>query len=433
MATALHIPAAPMDLRTLHQRMGRVYHQPVRVHSFTNKRFTVNFRVPLEDLRRILPEPIEPDEIGSTGLGMLSMCACDFWVSRMGWVPIPPVRNNDMLCRISAKIRKAGQEYRAYYTLRSDSSSKFLGFFGRRFSHFRKQVSEFTRIDNGKVYSLECRADDPLCRGMLSAEMASVTKEKPPTTIFADVTEAKEFVFDLDGSCGYNYDRGMLSFQKIDYPPWDMYFCHQARYEFPLIDYLVETYGLRAEARLPPLHEGDGAGLGDVLDVSTREGPVTIWTVGYGKWPVKSRAERLVAALKANGITRVVDTRLNPCASDPTPGRPYGPKPWNLQEGRNGIVGLLNDAGIAYEWIAELGNPQRQDPEMTILRSHLADAEGGWPVHRGLDRLAGIVSRADQRVALLCACDDPAKCHRTVIALALADGDLGRPMEVREI
>jgi hypothetical protein len=247
MSIALESSTAPMDVRALHERMGRVYHQPVRVHSFTNKRFTVNFRLPLEQLRRIVPEPIRLDEIRDTGLGMLSMCACDFWVARLGWLPIPPVRNNDMLCRVSTRIRKGGQDFRAYYTLRSDSSSRFLGFFGRRFSHFRKQVSPFERVDDGAHYSLECRADDPLCRGRFLAVMASVTKEKPTTTVFRDVEEAKEFVFDLDGSCGYSYERGMLSFQKIDYPPWDMYFCHDYRYGFPLIEYLSAAFGLEIE------------------------------------------------------------------------------------------------------------------------------------------------------------------------------------------
>jgi len=247
MGIAVGSSAAPMDIRALHRRMGRVYHQPVRVRSFTNKRFTVNFRVPLDQLRRIVPDPIDVDEIGGTGLGMLSMCACDFWVSRLGLLPIPPVRNNDMLCRVSTKIRKGSEVHRAYYTLRSDSSSPFLGFFGRRFSHFRKQVSPFVRVDDGVRYSLECRAADPLCRGRFTAEMASVTKEKPATTVFADVDEAKKFVFDLDGSCGYCYERDMLSFQKIDYPPWDMYFCHEYSYEFPLMDYVCGTFGLDAE------------------------------------------------------------------------------------------------------------------------------------------------------------------------------------------
>ncbi|MGH8655126.1 MAG: hypothetical protein ACREYE_24475 [Gammaproteobacteria bacterium] len=147
MSTTVTAVAEPMDIRTLHERMGRVYHQPVRVHSFTNKRFTVNFRVPLEQLRRVVPPAVELDEIRDTGLGMFSLCTCDFWVSRFGWLPIPPVRNNDMLCRFSTKIRKGSKVSRAYYTLRSDSSSQFLGFFGKRFSHFRKQVSPFMRVD----------------------------------------------------------------------------------------------------------------------------------------------------------------------------------------------------------------------------------------------------------------------------------------------
>jgi hypothetical protein len=247
MSTTLETRSEPVDNRAFHERMGRVYHQPVRVHSFTNKRFTVNFRVPLEQLRHIVPATIQLDAIRDTGLGMLSMCACDFWVSWFGWLPIPPVRNNDMLCRVSAKVRKRDRVYRAYYTLRSDSSSRFLGFFGKRFSHFRKQVSSFVRVDDGTRYMLNCQAVDPLCGGKLEAAMASVTKEKPDTTVFADIEEAKQFVFDLDGSCGYHYGRDMLSFQKIDYPPWDMYFCHGFSYQFPLIDYLCETYDLRAE------------------------------------------------------------------------------------------------------------------------------------------------------------------------------------------
>ena len=212
-----------------------------------------------------MPERIDLDEIPGTELGMFSMCACDFWVSRLGLVPIPPVRNNDMLLRVSTKIKKGGSVYRTYYTLRSDSSSHFLGFFGKRFSHFRKQVSEFVRVDDGTTYSLENRATDPLCRGKFTAIMASITKDKPQTTDFADVDAAKKFVFDLDGSSGYSYERDMLSFQKIDYPPWDMYFCHEYRYDFPLMDYLNETFGLEPRAGLRLVHEEHRADLGHVL------------------------------------------------------------------------------------------------------------------------------------------------------------------------
>jgi len=247
MSTAVESRVEPMDIRALHERMGRVYHQPVRVHSFTNKRFTVNFRVPLAQLRRIVPQPVELDEIRDTGYGVVGMCACDFWVSRLGWLPIPPVRNNDMLCRISARVRKGPKVYRGYYTLRSDSSSRLLGFLGSRFSHFRKRTSPFERIDDGAQYALRCHAADPLCRGELRALVASAGKQAPASTVFKDIQEATDFVFNLDGSCGYDYGRNMLSFQKIDYPLWDMYFCHEYEYKFPLMDYLAETFDLDME------------------------------------------------------------------------------------------------------------------------------------------------------------------------------------------
>ena len=235
------------ELASLQQRMGRVNHQPVSVRSFTNKRFTVNFRAPIDHVRRLLPSSIEPDEIPGTGLGMFGMCACDFWVTRFGWVPVPKIQNNDMLLRVSARITKNGVNKRAFYTISSNSSSPLLGYLGTRYSHFRKRVSTFSRIDDGKIYHLKCTDDDPVAGGNLTAQMNSVCKERPESTIFTDIKAATDFIFNLDGSCGYNFERKMLSFQKIDYPEWDMYFCHDAKYEFPLLDHLIGEFNIDAE------------------------------------------------------------------------------------------------------------------------------------------------------------------------------------------
>jgi hypothetical protein len=158
-----------------------------------------------------------------------------------------------------------------------------------------------------------------------------------------------------------------------------------------------------------------------------------IWTVGSGAWPAGTRAERLVAALSGRRVTRLIDVRHSPCASDPEPGRPYGPKPWNLQAGRAGIVGLLDGAGIAYEWLVELGNPQRRDPAMAILRSQLADLDGGWPIHRGLARLAEIVRKPGEVVAVLCACAEAGSCHRTLIAQALNEAHFGGRLTIQDV
>jgi hypothetical protein len=97
------------------------------------------------------------------------------------------------------------------------------------------------------MYSLECRASDPMCHGKFTATMASVVKDKPTSTVFNDVDSAKDFIFELDGSCGYEYKRKMLSFQQIEHSPWDMYFCHEYRFDFPLLDALCTTFGLAAE------------------------------------------------------------------------------------------------------------------------------------------------------------------------------------------
>ena len=138
-----------IDVGGLHDGMGRVNSQPISVSSYTNKRFTVNYRVPVEELRRIMPAALEVEEIGSTGFGLISMCACDFQVVKLGAMPVPPIRNNDMLCRVSVRIRKGSRLYRAYYTLHSESSSRFLGLSGGYFSHFRKRRSPFRRVDDG--------------------------------------------------------------------------------------------------------------------------------------------------------------------------------------------------------------------------------------------------------------------------------------------
>lgn len=234
-------------VRQLHERLGRVGYQPVGVASYTNKRLTVNYRVPVEQLRQLVPEPLRVETIRDTGMGLLSQCVCDFTVHRLGPLPIPPTPANEMLCRISVQVPKHGEWHRAYYTLRSDTSSRLLGTLGGYFSHFRKAISDITKRDSDGVYELTCRAADPIADGHFRADLASLSREAPPTSAFADVAEATDFVFQLAGSCGYSYATNQLSFQKIEYPEWDIQFCHSADYHFNLLNHLFETYGLDAE------------------------------------------------------------------------------------------------------------------------------------------------------------------------------------------
>lgn len=230
--------------RSLQERLGRVFHQPLNVESWTNKRITVNYRVPLEQLNQLLPRCVSAEEIRDTGTGMLSMCACDFSVTKFGPVPVPRIHTNEMLCRISVTVPKNGQQRRAYYTLRSDTSSSVLGLCGGYFSHFRKATSSFDRVDDGDTYALQCRADDSLCNAALTASMDAISDNPPDTTVFEDVSEATEFVLELDGSCGFNFAQEKLSFQEIEYPDWDVSFCHECSLDSSLVDHLATAYDL---------------------------------------------------------------------------------------------------------------------------------------------------------------------------------------------
>lgn len=236
-----------MEIGEFHERMGKVWNQPVDVSSFTNKRITVNFRAPVEELERVLPSVIRVDEIGSTGYGMISMCACDFWVNRIGLLPVAGLHAKEMLCRMSAIVRKRGRDYRAYYTLRSDSSSWLLGTLGRHFSHFRKNISQFHKVDDGKIYELKCQPTDEIAQGHLRAELAGISKDRPETTLFDSIDDAIAHVYEVDGSCGYSFTKHMLSFQPLTHPDWDISFCHDVQFQFSLLDYICDEFKIAAE------------------------------------------------------------------------------------------------------------------------------------------------------------------------------------------
>lgn len=144
----------------------------------------------------------------------------------------------------------------------------------------------------------------------------------------------------------------------------------------------------------------------------------TLFTIGYNAWAVRERMERMGQALVGAGVTTLVDVRHSPCPSDPSGRTMYGPKPWTLQQD-GGIVAELEKLGLSYAWLPELGNPQKNDREMSILRWHLADKQHAWPVHRGLLQLGHLVK--GQVCCLLCACAAYDRCHRRLLVDAFCN------------
>jgi uncharacterized protein (DUF488 family) len=145
-----------------------------------------------------------------------------------------------------------------------------------------------------------------------------------------------------------------------------------------------------------------------------------LFTVGYGYWPPARRISAMIDVLRAANVKVLVDTRHSPCASQPYSTGIYGPRAWHLQAGGTGIESELRNAGIEYRWLMELGNPQKNDPRMTILRAQLESADLRWPVNRGLLLLKELFLSNSCLVALMCACAQADRCHRTLVAEAAA-------------
>lgn len=141
-----------------------------------------------------------------------------------------------------------------------------------------------------------------------------------------------------------------------------------------------------------------------------------IYVMGYGRWMPAQRIERMMQALKEASVNTLVDIRHSPCSSQPNSRGMYGPKDWNLRTEDNGITYHLEREEIEYVWLGELGNPQKNDKSMSILREHISSEDLKWPVNRGLELLHEIVQKKGRVCCILCACNHYEKCHRKLIA-----------------
>jgi uncharacterized protein (DUF488 family) len=128
---------------------------------------------------------------------------------------------------------------------------------------------------------------------------------------------------------------------------------------------------------------------------------MTVFTIGYGG---RSKDDFL-ANLNANGVKTVVDIRLRPDRASmgiwikaKTPDK--------------GIESWLNEAGIAYRSLIELGNLFLDFPDWQGRYRRLLDAAGELLTER-LFNISG-------QVCLMCAEKRVAECHRQQVAEYLA-------------
>lgn len=129
---------------------------------------------------------------------------------------------------------------------------------------------------------------------------------------------------------------------------------------------------------------------------------MTVYTIGYGG----RGKDDFLALLQANGVRTVVDIRLRPDKASmgiwvkaKTPDK--------------GIEAWLNQAGIGYRSIVELGNVFLDFPDWPERYGRLLDTAG--------DQLTERLGTIPGPICLMCAEKRVAECHRRHVAEYLAE------------
>jgi uncharacterized protein (DUF488 family) len=143
------------------------------------------------------------------------------------------------------------------------------------------------------------------------------------------------------------------------------------------------------------------------------EGTV-IHTIGHSKHPI----EHFVSLLKDAGIGMLVDVRSNPGSR------------FNPQFNRAALARALAEAGVEYRHLGDAlgGKPKDASLLDAAGKPDYAKMASTPQFRAGIDAL--IAAARTAAVAIMCAEEDPARCHRTrLVTPAL----LARGVEVRHL
>lgn len=121
-------------------------------------------------------------------------------------------------------------------------------------------------------------------------------------------------------------------------------------------------------------------------------GPITIYTIGHSNHPIS----RFLALLKQHQIEVLVDVRSMPYSR------------FNTQFRKDTLRRHVEEAGLVYQWEERLGGRQPElPPGVRVTPAFLAEREAYRQAIQALVALA-----AQKRVAIMCAEEDPNRCHR---------------------
>ncbi len=141
-----------------------------------------------------------------------------------------------------------------------------------------------------------------------------------------------------------------------------------------------------------------------------RQDSPTIHSIGHSNHPI----ERFIELLARHGIACLVDVRSYPGSR------------WAPQFGRHRLAAALGGAGIDYVWLGRALGGKRDDPALLT-----ADGKPDYDKIAArpdfAEGLEALIARLYARpTAMMCAEEDPARCHRThLVGAALVARGVG--------
>ncbi|WBS00435.1 DUF488 domain-containing protein [Pseudoduganella sp. SL102] len=133
-----------------------------------------------------------------------------------------------------------------------------------------------------------------------------------------------------------------------------------------------------------------------------------VFTIGHSNRPI----QEFIDLLREHRVARLLDIRTVPKSRH------------NPQFGQDQLPASLADAGIAYQYIGALGglrHPRKDSPNAGWRNKSFrgyADYMQTDAFWHGVDEVAALAGR--ERIALMCAEAVPWRCHRSMVADALA-------------
>lgn len=236
-----------INIRRFVDRMGPVHRRLLTSRFNIRQLVVVNYRAAINELRQLVPNCVGIDEIGSSGMGIINLIACEMNFTHLGLLPLPDFPVVEISYGINVQLPRQSKWRRARYVLRTDTASTADALLGRHFSHRRVVHSDISCFGQHNHYRWCCNAADPLGDCHVSLSTDALSYSRPFGSLLESTQSATDFVLGVDGSCGFDYRNQRLLFEPWNRPKWDTQFGQDLDVRSALFDYLFDLFQIDAE------------------------------------------------------------------------------------------------------------------------------------------------------------------------------------------